>query len=334
MGAHKTQSKTTKQENMPQEFSFNFDASNNNNATEEQQEVVPVDAKELVEQLIKQLPEEVQPKAKELQTLQDEHDTLESEYEKELLALNLKYEQLYKPIYAKRSQVTVNIPNFWRTALENSDLGYEIQEQDKESLEYLVDVKCESFTGVEKEERPKDGFTLSFHFKENPFFNNSVLSQTFYYEEDGSIIDTIADGTMIEWKSQEKNLTVVKKTVKPKGKKAAQKKATTSWVPVPSFYHFFSNRTADDAEEDEEDEVGGLNGDSEFARYIKEQLIPHAFDFFLGIVPQEIEPGLLGDDFDEEDDEEEEEEAPARKPKKSAAKQQAQQEQPQECKQQ
>jgi nucleosome assembly protein 1-like 1 len=330
---------------MSNQFSFNFDTSASAQLPQDSEEQI-MDIKELTAKLISQLPEEVQPHVKQLQTIQEDYDKIESEYHKELFQLNLKYEKLYQPLYTNRANIVhQGVPAFWAKVLENSQLAMEISEKDKETLQYLQDVSIETFTGrnADKEDQPHSGFVLKFKYAENPYFKNTELTQTFYYDnEDHSLIPNKADGCIIEWKSQDKDLTVEKKTVKARGKKNKNAKATTSWVPVPSFYRFFGARTeADDEEPEDEEEVdaSGLNGDIEVASYIKDQVIPHAFEFFLGIVPDEDEDEDLAEMFGGEDDEEEEEEEiPVKKSggkkKSSQQQQQQQQENPQECKQQ
>ena len=82
-----------------------------------------------------------------LQELQEEHDGLEDDFDKELAALEAKYAALYKPLYAQRALVvsgekeippgpsdppdepvageaevgTKGVPSFWLHAMRNVD---------------------------------------------------------------------------------------------------------------------------------------------------------------------------------------------------------------------
>jgi nucleosome assembly protein 1-like 1 len=60
------------------------------------------------------------------------------------------------------------IPGFWLTCLtSHPSIGELITEEDIPALESLTDITCaydETFTS----------FTLTFHFRENEFFNNAV----------------------------------------------------------------------------------------------------------------------------------------------------------------
>jgi nucleosome assembly protein 1-like 1 len=65
------------------------------------------------------------------------------------------------------------IPDFWLTAITNHDLlGEYVTERDAEVLSYLADVRVSSLTGEEA-----GSFKLSFKFRENPFFTNTVSWQ-------------------------------------------------------------------------------------------------------------------------------------------------------------
>lgn len=64
------------------------------------------------------------------------------------------------------------IPEFWLNSFANHNkVGQFITERDAEVLRCLEDVRVSVSTGEER------GFTLSFHFGENPFFAEQVRAQ-------------------------------------------------------------------------------------------------------------------------------------------------------------
>lgn len=312
------QQKTNDQMAQPQ-FAFNFDA---NAAAGEEGEELIIDMKQLKEQAIASLPEEVQPKIKELSTLQDKYDEIANKFHEELFQLQLKYEALYAPVLSERTKVIdQGVPTFWRNVLMQSELQDVVAERDMDALQYLTNISSKTFTAKDKEiaveeeeEAPIGGFTLTFTFSENPYFSNTELTQTLYYDKSGEVIEGKADGCTINWKSQEKNLTVEKKTVKRGGKKKGAAQAVTSVVPCESFFNFFGSRTVEE-EEDEDAEVQNIAGDDQLASILKEQIIPRAVDYYLGLISLDDEmmfdEDMLAGDYDEE--EEEEEEAPPKK---------------------
>lgn len=304
------------------QFAFNFD----NSATGEEGEEIIIDMKQLKEQAIASLPEEVQPKIKELNTLQDKYDEIAAKFHEELFQLQLKYEGLYAPVLTERTKVLDqgSVPTFWRIVLMQSELQDIIAERDMDALQYLTNISSKTFTAKDKglsqeeEDAPIGGFTLTFTFSENSYFSNTELVQTLYYDKSGELIESKADGCTINWKSQDKNLTVEKKTVKKGGKKkGAVAQTVTSYVPTESFFNFFGERKPEDDEnEDEDEEVQNIAGDDQLASILKEQIIPRAVDYYLGLVSLEDdmmfdEDMMGGDSEDEEGDDEEE--APKKK---------------------
>jgi nucleosome assembly protein 1-like 1 len=186
------------------------------------------------------LPAKVQARVKVLQEIQSEHDKLEAKFHEERAALEAKYQKLYEPLYAKRSDIvngvvdveapkgeapeatpaseegseTVKgVPEFWLMAMKTNDIvSMQITERDEAALKHLKDIKS---CNLEENK----GFKLDFYFEENPFFKNTVLSKTYHMLDDDEPILERAVGTEIEWTSG-KNLT--QKVMKKKPKKGAK----------------------------------------------------------------------------------------------------------------
>lgn len=202
-------------------------------------------------------PEDVKRRVIALEVLHQARNTLHAAFSKEVYELEKKYQALYAPLYENRCKVVnattpddvskddgarthLGLPDFWLVALKNSNLAEEIFEQDEPVLKALTDIRL-SFVPEEQ----GVGFTIDFHFKENEFFSNAVLSKTFIMQlpaaegeqqefDDESLQKLIA--TPIQWKAG-KNTTV--KVVTKKQKKGKQTRTVTKNEPCPSFFALF-----------------------------------------------------------------------------------------------
>jgi nucleosome assembly protein 1-like 1 len=291
--------------------------------------------------------------------MHEDYEALEEEYRKERIELEKKYLAKKEEFYGKRQPIISGevdvpktegeeevgteetddkgVPQFWLTALSSHpSIGETITEDDVPALEALANITVaynEDFSS----------FTLSFHFKENEFFKNAVLTKKYSVTPD--LLDdknpnlSEAEGCVIEWK-EGKNLCVteIKKKQKAKsGRNKGQVRTVTRTVPKASFFHYFDEHKEDDEEEEkeeEEEEEEGLGRkkfsieeDYDIGHTIRTSIIPEAILWFTGEAAYDYDNLMFGDDDDdediedgeedEEDEEEEEEEAPKKGGKKS-----------------
>ncbi len=152
------------------------------------------------------------------------------------------------------------VPEFWsQCLLQHPSTGDIISEDDMPLLEKLNNITCtydETYTE----------FTLHFHFGDNEYFTNKVLTKKYGVSpdllDDKSPALTLNEGTEIDWKAG-KNLTVteIKKKQKAKsGKNKGQVRTVVTTEPKASFFNYFSAPKPDpedDDEEEEEDEEQG-----------------------------------------------------------------------------
>ncbi|AMD19112.1 HBR211Cp [Eremothecium sinecaudum] len=218
---------------------------------------------------------------------------------------------------ADENDDTKGIPSFWLTALENLPMvSQTITDRDAEVLDCLINVWMEYLT------QGKPGFKLFFEFKENPFFTNKTLVKTYYYQPElgysGDFIYDHAEGTPIDWTSNEANVTVQLEKHKQRNKTTKQVRTIEKITPVESFFNFFDPPTVPDADEksDDHDEEVVLELESRLAldyaigEEIKDKLIPRAVDWFTGIAREFDYDDEAEDDYksyDEDEDEEDEE---------------------------
>jgi len=305
------------------------------------------------------LPVVVKNRVKALKKLQLQTVNVETEYYREIHALDVKYQKQFDAINLKRASVikgdwepsgedidwpsddeededkkeeevsngvanlalkdydenSKGIPKFWLHALKNANeealMGL-IEPHDEAVLEFLSDIT------VALNEPRNTGFTLSFHFSENPFFSNSVLTKE-YELRDGPDADSPLEydgpeifrckGCVIDWKEGKD---VTQKTVKVKKIKAKKSgsgspdKAVTKEVKADSFFNFFKPPHVPEdpkAEVSDEDRaVLAIDFDVGFA--IKEKLITRGVLYFTGeVFDDEFEDCDTEDESDEEEEE-------------------------------
>ena len=212
------------------------------------------------------------------------------------------------------------IPSFWLTIFKNVEMMEDaVKEHDEPLLNHLEDVKV-----VYTDDKGLD-FALEFHFSENEYFTNKVLTKSYVVEckvddddpfsFDGPSIVKVT-GCKIDWKKG-KNLTIktVKKKQRHKGR--GQTRTVTKTVPNESFFNFFSppESTANDSVDDDEEEdatMEVLAADFARAEFLKDRIIPQAVLFFTGEALEDVDDddevdededeGLEGDDDDYDED--------------------------------
>jgi len=203
-------------------------------------------------------------------------------YAERLGALEREFEQKRVPVYETRDAILAKIPKFWpKVFLNHKTINSMMTRDDEDVMEYL-----ETFTAFTTSETSKrETHTLTFGFRENPYFKNKVLTKklTDFIPEDEVLTrcETI-ESTKIEW-SEGKDFT------------APHFKGTRSDLPESGGKrfrndgsHFFSWFCGDD------------DIDS-FAEVFTQDVYVNAYELFLA--PEDDE-----DDDDEDDDEDEEDE--------------------------
>ena len=138
----------------------------------------------------------------------------------------------------KEEKNLVGVPEFWTCAIANIDTVSElVTERDNECLLCLEDIVCEDFEDGK-------GFTLQFHFHENPFFTNKVLTKRYEIPnlllDDEPVLKSVT-GCEIDWKPKMclTHKEVTKKQRNTSGKRAGQIRTVTKKERTDSFFHFF-----------------------------------------------------------------------------------------------
>ncbi|KFH46219.1 putative nucleosome assembly protein-like protein [Hapsidospora chrysogenum ATCC 11550] len=296
---------------------------------------------------VESLPAPVRRRVSGLKGIQKEHSKLEADFQKEVLELEKKYFAKFTPLYERRSKIingaeepteeeikaaeedeeedaeikeedkdekksempdnVTGIPEFWLSAMKNQVTFAEmITERDEAALKHLTDVRME-YLDV-------PGFRLIFEFAPNDFFENKILTKTYYYQSEmgygGDFIYDHAEGDKIQWR-EGKDLTVRVEAKKQRNKNTKQTRIVKKTVPTESFFNFFSPPAPPSDEDDEEAEIASdiedrLELDYQLGEDIKEKLIPRAIDWFTGeaLAFEELDEDDLEDDFDDDEDDE------------------------------
>ena len=159
-----------------------------------------------------------------LKKLHEKITDINVDYKQERIALEVKYRELKKPIYADQSKIisgevdvpaeegpeassedvdadehVKGIPGYWAQALLNHPSIQEIvTEEDLPALDALTDLTCEYNADY-------TAFTITFYFDENDYFTNETLSKTYTVTPD--LFDDNApslgdhETSTIEWKA-------------------------------------------------------------------------------------------------------------------------------------
>ncbi|XP_020234568.1 NAP1-related protein 2 isoform X4 [Cajanus cajan] len=224
-----------------------------------------------------------------LQEIQDELEKINEEASDKVLEIEQKYNEIRKPVYDKRNDIIKAIPDFWLTAfLSHPALGDLLNDEDQKIFKYLSSLEVEDFKDV------KSGYSITFNFNANPYFEDTKIVKTYTFLEEGT---TKVTATPIKWKEG--------KGV-PNGvshEKNGNKRAPTD----VSFFSWFSDTEQKDDMDDIHDEVAEL---------IKDDLWPNPLTYFNNEEPDEEEgdedeaddEGKDDDDSEDDDDDQEDDE--------------------------
>lgn len=208
-----------------------------------------------------------------LQEIQDELDKINEEVIEKILEINQKYSEVRKPIYDKRADVIKIIPDFWLTAFMSHPFLVELlSEEDQKIFKYLSSLDVEEFKDV------KSGYSISFNFNSNPYFEDSKLTKSFIFINEGL---TKVTATKIKWKDG---------MGLPNGVAHDKKGNKRPHEEDESFFSWFS-------ETHEEDNIDEIN--DEIAEAIKDDLWPNPLTYFNN---EADEVDFEGDASDQEED--------------------------------
>ncbi|XWS51116.1 hypothetical protein CRYUN_Cryun12cG0148900 [Craigia yunnanensis] len=201
-----------------------------------------------------------------LQEIQDELEKINEEASEKVLEVEQKYNEVRKPIYDKRSDIIKLIPDFWLTAI----------------FKHISSLEVEDFKDL------KSGYCITFNFNPNPYFEDTKLTKTFTFLDEGTKITA----TQIKWKEG---------MGLPNGVNY-EKKGNKRQFAEESFFTWFT----DAQQKDDMDEIH-----DEVAEIIKEDLWPNPLTYFNNEADEEDFDGdeevKNEDDSDDDDDDQDDE---------------------------
>ncbi|KAJ8259995.1 hypothetical protein GJAV_G00175860 [Gymnothorax javanicus] len=223
-----------------------------------------------------------------LARLQMQLETLERKGARQHQRLELKLNQQRRPHLVQRGAIIKDIPGFWVTALLNHpQLSAHIDENDEDALSYMTNLEIEN-NGM--------GHRIGFHFRRNPYFQNSVIVKEIHLAVGGS---AMSFSNPILW-HRGQNLTARTRLVKGPG--ASQ--------PYPSFFTWFSDHSCP-----ERDEIAQIMKNDLYRNPLRYYLTPMWAPRLNGSVPRMANNSNSSDcvvisDSDDEDDDEDAEGGP------------------------
>ncbi|OMO49386.1 Nucleosome assembly protein (NAP) [Corchorus capsularis] len=218
-----------------------------------------------------------------LQEVQDELEKINEEASEKVLEVEQKYNEVRKPVYDKRNDIIKSIPDFWLTAfLSHPALSELLTDEDHKIFKHISSLEVEDFKDL------KSGYSITFNFSPNPYFEDTKLTKTFTFLDEGTKITA----TKIKWKEG---------MGLPNGVNH-EKKGNKRQLPQESFFAWFT----DAQQKDEMDEIH-----DEVAEIIKEDLWPNPLTYFNNEADEEEfdgegDEGKDDDDSDDEDEDDDE----------------------------
>ena len=214
-----------------------------------------------------------------------------------------------EPCDVKSISNSKGVSNFWLNAILKHPIGDMVSEKDRRILQYLDNIVLDLH-----EEDGSYGYDLTFKFLSNSYFKETELKKQFFITDADQKTPEKITSTTITW-NDGCNPTIEKKKKKKKGKKVNVE------VKVDSFFNIFKSLDADeefdakmkddgaDKKKDDEDEEdlgdGGIEEAAELGEQIKDDLVPLALEYYLGVIEIEEpddEDGEGDDDDDDDDD--------------------------------
>lgn len=279
----------------------------------------------------KHIPKDILRRVKALKNLQLENVKHEIKYYRKIHQLDLEFKKIYDENHERRKRIylgtyeptdsecwwvdpnedgsmetmeienmniiedkveTANegIPDFWLTVFKNANenvLNRTVEVVDEPILKHLQDV---TVTLPETD----TGFSLHFHFAQNEFFSNSVLTKEYKLRNDIDRRDPLdydgpemlsARGCDIDWKvDMNPGVKITMKKQKLKGKGGT--KTILKEEKRDTFFNFFQppliSMDTKRAHDDDDELVAQLDTDFDIGLGIKDKLIPKAVLYYTG----------------------------------------------------
>lgn len=240
----------------------------------------------------------------------------------EILVVEQKYNKLRRPFFEKRSTLLKSIPNFWVTTLANhpSIAPMINTPEDEDCLHYMVSLDVEEFEDI------KSGYTLKFHFVENPYITNDVVQREVRLIDREEVL-TAASALEYQDTPKAKSLKAIVERSISQRPRNGQFQSFFGWLthsinepgpdevaeiikdhiwPAPLEYFFAAAGSYEDAGSDDSDDEEDYDEEADVDHGEIEEYLDEELDNDDDL--DDEDDGEIGGDDDEDDDDEEEDE--------------------------
>lgn len=218
-----------------------------------------------------------------VEAIQAELQILNEKASDEILKVEQKFNKLRRPLFEKRNETLKDIPNFWVTTLANHHVTAPMLESDQDEgcLHYLTTLD------VEDGEDIKSGYQIKFHFAENPYIANEVITKSFEIIKSD---DMRSSSTAIEYKNTPQG-NALKEVVKQSTEIYRNSRYSMNGQPLSSFFAWITEKCE-------------VNGTDEVADALRDQIWPSPLDYFFASSEDYDNPSDEDDSEDDDDDDE------------------------------
>ncbi|XP_078173078.1 NAP1-related protein 2-like isoform X2 [Carex rostrata] len=117
-----------------------------------------------------------------IRAIQDELHQINAREEEEALKLEHKYNVMRKPVYVRRNNVIMSIREFWLATFCNHPILVTLLTGvDQKILKNMV------LLDVEEANNVKYGFSISFSFLPNQYFEDEKLTKRYWFDDDSNL---------------------------------------------------------------------------------------------------------------------------------------------------
>ncbi|KAL0917041.1 hypothetical protein M5K25_012081 [Dendrobium thyrsiflorum] len=206
-----------------------------------------------------------------LQEMQGELAKIEEEERSKIMKLKRKYNEFRRELYDRRNHIIQSISGFWVSAfLNHPAIAGKLSEEDEKVFKYMVSLEVEDFNDEDS------GYSITFNFSPNPFFEGTKLTRSYFLSDHGI---TNVTSTTIKWKDSKEN-------------KGIKRRITDH-----SFFKWF----------DEEPRILTKDVIDVMARVIKEELWIDPLNYFKNEADVDVNADGIDDDNDHDDKEDDDE---------------------------
>lgn len=233
-------------------------------------------------------------------------------------------EEELKKVDVENLKGQAGIPDFWWRSIKNNQMIFDlVKEKDEAILPFLRHIETERQDKDEAVAESRKNLTVKFHFADNEFFSEKVLSLRILYRPDSDDEVERIEGTTISWGDETKDPTKKKIKKKQKHKKTNETRTIVKTVEAESFFNVFTSRVAPeeggDMDEEEENELRDkIDLAMNLAEDVHDVLIPDALEYYLGLNDDMFDQEEGEDEGSDDEDDGEGSDDADKKPKKKA----------------